>query len=253
MIPYGVPRLSRDEARRRFSDESSHAEIRLGYVGRLEQNQKRILDLVLLAAELRDRKLPFHVDVIGDGSDRQMLVRRVQEAGLARDFRFWGWLSPPDVQLRMLDLDALVLFSDHEGLPNALLEAMAHGVVPVVTRIPSGHVDVVREENGFLVGVGDIRGFADGVQALGADSGRRRRLQQAAWETAAAYSKEVMTDAYFDLIENVMAGIDRAPRPGGDFPVMPSCRSRYPRFLRRLKNRVLPKLASPGGRTERAP
>jgi glycosyltransferase involved in cell wall biosynthesis len=57
-----------------------------------------------------------------------------------------------------------------EGLPVALLEAMATGVVPVVSNIESGVPDVVTAEvTGLLPEVGDVGGFAGAIARLATD------------------------------------------------------------------------------------
>ena len=61
--------------------------LRIGYVGRVVQVQKRILDLPLLARELQRRGVPFTCDVAGDGTELGALRQQLPEA------RYLGWLS----------------------------------------------------------------------------------------------------------------------------------------------------------------
>jgi len=240
-IPYGVERLSRGEAEARWGDPPPSGPLRVGYVGRLEHDQKRVLDLPVVADELARRAVSLRLDVVGDGADREGLKRRLETAGLKESVRFWGWLPPDEVGRRLRELDVLVLFSDFEGLPAALLEAMGHAVVPVVTDIASGHRDVVRSgTNGFLVDVGDIGGFVAAIERLDRDRGLLQRMRRAAWEGTQELSSEAMAEAYLSIIEQIRSEPEtaRAPRPPGPFPLMPSCRSRYPRWLRRLRWRI---------------
>jgi len=73
-------------------------------------------------------------------------------AGLAQRITFSGRLAPQQVKNELLTCQAIVLMSDFEGLPVALLEAMAVGVVPVVRTIPSGIPELVlHERTGLLV------------------------------------------------------------------------------------------------------
>jgi glycosyltransferase involved in cell wall biosynthesis len=239
-IPYGVEGLSRAQASQRWDlRQASGAPFRLGYVGRLEQGQKRVRDIASLVAELSRRRITFELDVIGDGEERPWLSRELADRGLSHLVRFWGWLSPEDVKRRLLVLDVLLLFSSTEGLPLALLEAMAHAVVPVVTEIDSGNPDVVRDaENGYLVPVGDIEVFGERLFRLATDRDRLARFKKAAWETGRQYSVERTTAAYIAALSEAaasVAGTSRAPRPPAPYPVMPSCRSSYPRWLRKLK------------------
>ena len=237
-IPYGVSGLSQAEASARW-EQARARPIRLGYVGRLEQSQKRVHDIPLLAGELVRRNVPFELHLIGAGEEAAELAAALERRGLAGVAMFWGWSAPEDVERRLRELDVLLLFSRMEGLPLALLEAMAHAVVPVVTQTDSGNAELVRDgENGFLVPIGDVQAFADRLQVLSEEPGRLDRLSKAAWQTSRAYSIDRNTSEYIACLTNAdpaRAGVIRAPRPLGDYAVMPSCRSSYPAWLRRLK------------------
>ncbi|HEX2061490.1 MAG TPA: glycosyltransferase family 4 protein, partial [Thermoanaerobaculia bacterium] len=117
--------------------------LRIGYAGRVVQTQKRILDLPLLARELERRGIPFTCDVAGDGTELAELRARLPRA------RYHGWLSTAELYERVYpELDVLVHFAEWEGVTIAPREAMAHGVVPVVSR---------------FIGAED---FVDGVNSL---------------------------------------------------------------------------------------
>jgi glycosyltransferase involved in cell wall biosynthesis len=168
--------------------------------------------------------------------------------GLGPFLRFWGWRTPEEVRSHLRELDILVLFSKFEGLPLVLLEAMGHGVVPVVTRTESGNAELIRDgENGYLIPIGDIEAFAARLRHLANHPEAFSRLRQASYATARAYSIDRMTSAYLACLslEDLWAGTKpRAPRPGGNYPLMPSCRSRYPSWMRRLKAQATVSLAS---------
>lgn len=232
-IPYGIERLSEAQLTERLEDSGLPRTLEIAYIGRLVHSQKRVLDLALLGSELAERNLPFVMHVIGAGEDASRLREALAGAGIGSRVRWWGWLTPSDVRARLRQLDALVLPSEFEGLPLVLLEAMGHGVVPVATHIASGNAELVRNgENGFLVAVGDIQGFVARLEELHRDPALLARLRRAAWTTTADYSVERMASAYEASFSGPGA---RAPRPVGQFPVMPSCRSPYPTWLRRVK------------------
>jgi glycosyltransferase involved in cell wall biosynthesis len=238
-IPYGVTRLSYDEVCARWEQGPATSPLRIGYVGRIVQSQKRVLDIPPLVAELARRQVSFEMHILGTGAEASSLRADLEHRGVAGLVRLWGWLSPEDLTARLRRLDALVLFSEVEGLPLALLEGIGHGLVPVVTRTASGNAEVVRDgENGYLVGIGDIKAFADRLERLAWDGDERARLQQSAWRTSEQYSIERMTEQYEHSIGETVAGLgasSRAPRPKGPYPLLPSCRSEYPPWLRRIK------------------
>ncbi len=242
-IPYGVHVASQADAERRIQvQRAERAPLRIVYVGRLVQEQKRVMDFVPLVRELKRRDVSFMLDLIGDGSDRSRLEQELKENGLAHNVKVWGWLTPSDVAARLADSDAFVLLSDYEGLPVALLEAMASTLVPVVTRINSGNTQLIREgENGLMFEVADAISCAKHLAQLSTDQELLRSLRWAAWKTAREYSVERMVENYERCFQEVTApdfmNADRktAPRP---YPLLPACRSRYPFWLRKVKSRL---------------
>jgi glycosyltransferase involved in cell wall biosynthesis len=237
-IPYGVPLLSLAELQEKLAREPDE-KFRVAYLGRLVQGHKRVLDLIPLAAELKRRDVRFELNVIGEGEERGALEAGFAAGNVGPEVKFWGWLSPEQVRKRLKELDAVVLLSDSEGLPLALLESMGHGVVPIVTKIKSGLTEVVREgENGFLVEVGDMSGFADRVASLAGDRERLNQLRLQAWKTSQNFSLEKMVETYEEAFKQLAATRQSAPAQAIDrsYPVMASCRSRYPFWLRKLKS-----------------
>jgi len=250
-IPYGVGSLDRAGMEARAAARSSAGGgLRVGYVGRLVNSQKRVLDFVPLAAEMLQSGLDFELHLIGEGSERAPLEAGFKSVGAEGHVKFWGWLSSGEVKERLRELDVLVLLSDCEGLPVAMLEAMGHGVVPVVTRIDSGNAELVREGvNGFLENVGDFAAFTRRFAELERDRGRLAEMSRAAWETGQGYTVERMAERYTEAFDAIHApGAARAPRPhnGAGYPVMASCVSRYPFWLRRVKRLALASVGRAG-------
>jgi colanic acid/amylovoran biosynthesis glycosyltransferase len=91
--------------------------------------------------------------LIGDGPDRAACEELVCQANLSDRIQFHGRVPPEQVQPLLQRSQAILLMSDFEGLPVALLEAMVAGVVPVVRAIESGIPELVHHERtGLLVG-----------------------------------------------------------------------------------------------------
>ena len=242
-IPYGVNSLTLEQVSEILAMRPSRDVLRICYVGRLVQDQKRVLEFVPLAAELVKRNVAFELHLIGDGSERKALEAQFRDQDLAHRVTFWGWLTPQEVATKLLELDVFVLLSDHEGLPVALLEAMAHSLVPVVTNIESGNVQLVRDGgNGFVVPVGDIELAVDRLKQLWENPDLLLRMRTAAWQTSQKFSSAIMVDRYLCCFaEAKMNAGAREYRAGVPYPYppMPSCRSKYPFWLRKLKARLL--------------
>ena len=111
----------------------------------------------------------------GDGPYLPVLQRMVQEAALSDRVKFLGWLSVDQVKAQYARANIFLHPSRHEGMSNAVLEAMASALPIIATRI-SGNEDIVLEqETGLLVPVEDVEALAASLRTIIQDSPERRR------------------------------------------------------------------------------
>jgi glycosyltransferase involved in cell wall biosynthesis len=198
-IPPGVsapPTVPRAEARARLAI-APQAEV-IAAVGRLTsiKRPERLLDI---AAMLRRQGRPVTVVLCGDGDLRTELAARSAREGL--DVRFLGWRE--DVGTVYAAADAVVLSSDNEGMPVALIEAALCGR-PVVATDVGGVSEVVDHgRTGFVVPP-TAQDLVAGVQRLLADSELRARVGAAAVEHATQrFSTRALVDATVRVYERV--------------------------------------------------
>jgi glycosyltransferase involved in cell wall biosynthesis len=154
--------------------------LRLCYVGRMSEN-KGIFDLPAIDGRLREQGTDVTWTVVGAGPDEAALQARWGE----RSRICWTGQKPVAQVLALYpEHDVLVLPSRAEGLPVVLLEAMAAGVVPVVSDLPSGIPEVVTHgSNGYRPPVGDVPAFAKAIAELGGDRERLQTMSRAARQT----------------------------------------------------------------------
>ena len=240
-IPYGVQSLTRSEASARAEASQQGERLKIGYVGRVVREQKRVLEMAPLAAELERRGIDFELYIVGEGEARSDLTQELKRAGLEERATFTGWLTPTDVRRLLTNLDVFLLLSEYEGLSVALLEAMGHALVPVVTRINSGTGEVVDDgRNGFLIPVGDIGTFADRLEQLARDRKLLASMKLAAWEVSQRYTIDHMAEDYLRCFNDVrQLNLRNGRRSNPEYPVMLSCRSPYPFWLRKIKQQML--------------
>lgn len=144
-VPSGTPLSPHTVS---FSDSP----FRVAFSGRVVEGQKRIS--LVLAAMAQACRLDSRIEclILGDGAARSTSEQWVEAQGLGDRIHFLGRLEPSAVQAQLAQCQALLLMSDYEGLPVALLEGMASGVVPVVRSIPSGIPEIVKHnQTGLLV------------------------------------------------------------------------------------------------------
>ena len=144
--------------------------------------QKGIDVLIHALAQTVGEARDWTLTLVGDGPEREALERQVQQAGLQEQVQFLGFRSDP--QTFLLQAGVFVLPSRFEGMPNALLEAMAAGLAVVVTDASPGPLEVVvHGVSGLVVPSDDPSALADALDRLAADPLLRERLGGAARET----------------------------------------------------------------------
>jgi glycosyltransferase involved in cell wall biosynthesis len=146
------------------------------YVGRLIQ-AKGLFDAIDALEILARNGVAFHFSIAGDGVDRKALMERVEKSGIAHCIRFVGPVFGAAKSRLWLESDVF-LFPTwwDEGLPYALLEALAAGCVPVVCPV-GGIPDVMQDGvHGLFVPPRDAGAIADVLQRLAGDDSLRRTM-----------------------------------------------------------------------------
>lgn len=184
--------------------------LRVVYTGRLVQHQKRVLDLAALARGLSERGVDFTLSVVGGGPQEGELRRALApflEDGRAR---MAGTVENGRVLEILKESDVFVLCSDFEGQPVSLLEAMAAGCVPVVTRVRSGVPELVEDGvSGFLIPPGDVSGFCGRIGELSRDPALLAGLSRASRQAVAegGFSIESVAGRYEGLCEEAFEDV----------------------------------------------
>ena len=175
--------------------------------------QKAPERFVELAAGLAGRFPDAHFLLVGDGELRGRLEQTRAAAGLERRLHLPGWRR--DIPAVLDAATVVTLTSRFEGLPRALVEALA-AAVPVVAMAVDGVAEVVRDAvNGFLVPPGDVGTLVARVAALLADAGLRSRLANHAPEGLEEFSRERMVRQQEELYERLASGAEKRLRASG--------------------------------------
>jgi glycosyltransferase involved in cell wall biosynthesis len=146
--------------------------------------QKGHAHLIGAAVDLKRRGLDFDWRLIGAGALRGELEREVERCGVTDCIRFYGFRS--DVRALLGELDLFVLPSLWEGLPVAVLEAMAAGV-PVIATDVGGNAELIEHGvTGLMVPPAHPSALADAVTSLACDADARSRMAEAARATVKA-------------------------------------------------------------------
>ena len=172
---------------------------RLLFVGRLSP-QKR-LHILLEALPLLSKQTSL--TLVGDGEDRAQLERRAKELKVASKVRFVGAKTPAETLDYYHAADLFVLTSEREGMPLAILEAMAAGL-PVVGMNVSGVKEWVSGV-GVLVKEASGEAVAQALRHVTTDPERLEQLSKRSLEAAGHYSWERLLNEFEKLYERLGA------------------------------------------------
>jgi glycosyltransferase involved in cell wall biosynthesis len=149
-------------------------------------------------------RVPFVFDIIGEGDEFAPLQQMMQSQIPAAKVNFIPRIPHSEMKAKWLSHDLFVQTSDFEGTSVSMLEAMAHGVVPVVTAASSGIAGVIESgENGFVVPIGDMSAMAGVIAKLANNQSLLSDLGHAAYGTAQAYSMDSYTRKFTRILDQI--------------------------------------------------
>lgn len=189
-----------DEASRQAARQAlgldSHTPMLL-YAGRFEARKR--LDVLLSAmAQLAATEPGARLFLVGDGADGEALQALAGGLGIVGRVRFVGLQA--DVRPYLHAADLFIMPSEREGMPNAVIEAMACGL-PVVAADVGGTHELLAGGVGRLVPSGDAKALAEAIGLLLANEPERRRLGSAARARAVTeYDSELNYGRYARLL-----------------------------------------------------
>ena len=156
--------------------------VRLLFLGWLEE-KKGIFEL-LEACRYLSKSRQFVLDIVGDGAASELAIALVQKYGLVERVNFTGWLKGERLNNAISKADVFVLPSWAEGLPNAMIEAMAAKLAVVITTV--GNIpDIVTDgKEALLVPPQDVLSLTTALAKVIDSPGLRRRLGEAAFSLA---------------------------------------------------------------------
>lgn len=200
-----IPNGTRVEAIRRWvhDRDTLRRELRLsGFVIAFAGRKARIKGYLDLLHALRS--------VRQDGTDARLLVtgdapreERSEIEKTLRELDVEPWvldLGSRDDHIRLLAAaDAFALPSYREGMPMAVLEAMAAGLPVVATRVGGVPEMIADGQEGFLVTPGDVPALASRLRQIASDPALARRMKANAEQRAGTFDVSRMTSAYIEI------------------------------------------------------
>lgn len=170
-------------------------------VGRLEpqKNQKLLIDAFALIA----KDFPeYQLTIYGEGSLRKELEDYIKAKGLQERVSLPG--NQTNIQEHIKDASLFVLSSDYEGIPNALIEAMAIALPCVSTDCsPGGARELIKDgANGVIVECGNQSSLAKAMISILEDREKAKRIGTSAKKIYARVDKNIVCDRWLNLLKD---------------------------------------------------
>lgn len=205
-----------EPAEARHARDAGSARPYLISVARLDEIQKDHATLIkayALARQTRGGNLDLVI--VGDGASRAELEELARTLGLGTHIHFTGYRSNPFPLMR--NARALVLSTRYEGMPMALIEAMALGLPVIASDCPTGPRDILDDGRaGILVPVGDVEALALALGTVMSDDARAADLAQRASARAEYFAPAASNARLWACVENVREarGVQEGRQPG---------------------------------------
>jgi glycosyltransferase involved in cell wall biosynthesis len=194
--------------------------VRLFFHGRVVYQKGLDMVLAALAGPAGPAaNTPWELHIAGDGPQRPELEAQARSLGIGDRVFFRGWMRRPELAEALRDMDLYVFASRDEGMPNAVLEAMASGLPVAATRIAGSEELVIPGETGLLVEPGSADSLRVALSQLIGDGGEdalavlarmgaagRERVEQ-------KYSWSGVASRYLEICATLAGDIRHSRRP----------------------------------------
>jgi len=171
------------------------------YVGRLNKQKNLPCLIDAFGLFLSKYKGKAKLRLVGDGPEREYLEELVIKTGLGEYAEFTGWVDHADLKSYYESAHLFALSSVNEGMPNVVLEAMAHGL-PIVSTQVEGIDELVKSDaNGFVVTQENSQAMADAFLELSNNPPKRNKMAVCSLEFIKSFDWGQVTESYERLLK----------------------------------------------------
>lgn len=183
-----------------LSISRTHKEHIVLYVGRIDDNHKRLNYILKAWALCEDKLEDWKLIVVGEGKDLEKNVALSHKLHL-NHVNFEGHQNPKPYYEKA---SLFVMTSHHEGWGMTLVEAQSYGVVPIVMNSFSSVSEIITDRyNGLLIKDNDIKAFSKGILELAKSTELREEMARNGIETVKRFDVKLIADKWMRLFESL--------------------------------------------------
>lgn len=175
-------------------------------IGRLSHQKAQ--DILLKAYAKVIEKVPdWRLTIVGGGPEKPQMLELASVLGIADRVHWIEWTDDVDSLYRSSSI--FVLPSRYEGTPNALLEAMGHGLPVIVTDASPGPLEYVLDDNtGLVVPPDDVDQLVNALMRMATSETLRQRLGASARSRIAQFDMDAVEDAWAKVLDISLSRTD---------------------------------------------
>lgn len=170
-------------------------------VGRLS-TEKGYIDLLKIFKQLAKRHKDWHLDIIGDGPERDKLEEYIKTRQLEDKVTLHGFRSKDYIDKMLHQASLYVMTSLTESFGIVLLEAMSHGIPCVAFSSAEGAREIISSgKNGYLIKNRNASAMIKKIEDLMKKEDVRKQMGKEARKSIKQYTKEVVQEDWYNLLE----------------------------------------------------
>ena len=141
----------------------------------------------------------WSLNFFGEGSLKEILIKQVADIGLEDHVYFHGLVK--DIGHHYQKGAMLVLASDYEGTPNALLEAMSYGLPGIISDVLTGALTLIEPgKNGLVFKKGDVSHLSNHMLKIAENPENTQKMGELARESVKKYSPDYVIEQWNALL-----------------------------------------------------
>ena len=180
---------------------SSLTEKRIVSIGRLSR-EKGFTDLIEVFRLLHEKKPDWHLDIVGDGAERNKVVDMIYGYRLTNNVTVHGYLNRKEIDKLLSESSLYVMTSYTESFGIVLIEAMSYGIPCLAYTSAEGANDlIVNDQNGYLIENRDPDLMVEKLIELIDDPKKRQYLGKNGRKTSLNYTPDRVKDSWHKLLK----------------------------------------------------